>query len=122
MFNIFKRKPPFTPSEVAAGYIEAFVNNNLKDPYSWDDFESAPEANPEVNLAIRLCWFVAGTFPARHNREYMSPEADPYFKRIAQLLRDGKLSDYTDLDLEQVQKGFMPEELKLLLDLPTVSK
>ena len=116
MFGIFKK--PFTPSEVAAGYIEAFANDNLKDPYAWDDFELAPEANPEVLLAIRLCWFIAGTFTARNAREYMSPEGKPYFKNIARLLRDGALSDYTDLDLEEVKKGVMPKELRLLLDIP----
>ncbi|WP_372845269.1 hypothetical protein [Pontiella sp.] len=98
MFRFFRGKPPFTSSEVAAGYIEAFANDNLKDPYAWDDFELAPEANPEVNLAIRLCWFIAGTFPARTNSEYMNPDGKVYFKRIAQLLRDGVLTEYKNLD------------------------
>lgn len=118
MFGIFKKKKPFTPSEIAAGYIEAFANDNLKDPYAWDDFELAPEANPEVLLAIRLCWFIAGTFTARNNREYMNPGGEPYFKKIAQLLREGALSDYTHLDIEEVKKGDMPKELQMLLDIP----
>lgn len=111
MFSFLKRKPPFTPNEVAAGYIEAFANDTLNDPYSWDDFESAPEANPEVELAIRLCWYVANRFPERHHHEYMHPDGKPYFKRIAQLLRDGVLSDYKDLDLEKAQRGDMPDAL-----------
>jgi len=118
MFKIFKRRPPYTPSEIAAGYIEAFANDNLQDPYAWDDFELAPEANHEVILAIRLCWLVAGKFPARHDREYMHPDGKPYFRRIAELLRKRELADFSEIDMDQVQKGNLPPELNDKLGLP----
>ncbi len=117
MFSFFKRKPPYTPSEIAAGYIEAFANDNLQDPYAWDDFELAPEGNAEVILAIRLCWYVAGEFPARHDREYMAPEGKPYFRKIAKLLRKGKLAEYSSLNLEKVKQGGFPEKLHKQLGL-----
>jgi len=115
--GLFKRssKGWFTSNEVAAGYIEAFANDTLNDPYSWDDFETGPEQNPEVKLAIRLCWFIANKFPERHHGEYMNPEGKPYFKKIAQLLRDGMLFDYKDLDLEKARRGDMPEQLLSML-------
>ena len=117
--GLFKRSPKgwFTPNEVAAGYIEAFANDTLNDPYSWDDFESGPEQNPEVELAIRLCWCIANRFPQRHHREYMNPDGKPYFKKIAQLLRGGELSDYKNLDLEKVQRGDLPERLLSALSI-----
>ena len=118
MFSFFKRKPPHTPSEVAAGYIEAFANDTLKDPYSWDDFESAPESNREVELAIRLCWYVANRFPERNNREYMHPDGKPYFRKIAKLLRERRLKDYQDIDLEEARKGYLPDRLRVELNLP----
>lgn len=52
--KFLKTKPHYMPAEIAAGYIEAFVNETLRDPYAWDDFESCEYSNPEVNLALHL--------------------------------------------------------------------
>lgn len=103
------------PREIAAGFIEAFVNGTLRDPYSWDDFETVPHDNPEADLALHLCWWVAKKHPAKHDKEYMAPEAKPEFLKIAELLRTGKLMPFVSEDRKEILAGALPISLKTLL-------
>jgi hypothetical protein len=103
------------PREIAAGYIEAFVHGTLRDPYSWDDFETIPHENPEVDLALNLCWWAAKNNPARHDKEYMAPSGAPYFLKIAALLRTGALEPFVNHKRDEILKGNIPKELLTLL-------
>ncbi len=115
----------YLPNKDAAELIDKFVSlpregNTENNAYAWDDFETIEHLNKEVELALWLCWHFADKFPARHHREYMAPEGSPYFKRIAALLRKGKLAEYSSLDLEKVKQGDFPEDLRKLLDMREV--
>lgn len=104
------------PSEIAAGYIEAFANGSLHDPYSWDDFELMDHANPEVALALKLCGHAASLHPPRNDREYMAPSGVPHFKHIAALLRSGALKAFVSLGGDAGLPEDLPVELKRLLE------
>ena len=116
LLKLFKAKPHYMPVEIAAGYIEAFVNGTLRDPYSWDDFESCEHSSPEVKLALYLCGWAAKQCPPRNDREYMAPTGTPYFLRIAALLRTGGLSPFVNLEIDAILAGDMPRELSELLE------
>jgi hypothetical protein len=122
-FAFFKSKRNYTPNEIAAGYIEAFVNGTLRDPYSWDDFETIPDENPEVDLALHLCWMIARQHQPRHDKEYMAPTGKPGFLVVAGLLRSGKLQPFISLDRKEVLEGNIPKPLSdLLKDEPKTSR
>ena len=114
--NIFKSKPNYMPREIAAGYIEAFANGTLRDPYSWDDFETVPHDNSEVDLALQLCWWAAKQNPARHDKEYMAPGGKPVFTKIAALLRAGELSPFANSNRKEILAGTLPVQLRTLLE------
>jgi len=104
------------PCEIGAGYIEAFANSNLKDPYSWDDFESVEHSNPEVKLALYLCWWACNRHVARHDNEYMAPSGAAVFLKIASLLRSGELKEFINLTKDDVLTGKMPTSLLVRLE------
>jgi hypothetical protein len=112
----FKAAPHYMPSEIAAGYIEAFVNGTLRDPYSWDDFELSEHSNPEINTALFLCGWAVKHHPPRNDHEYMAPTAAPYFLRIAKLLRNGELKPFVSVDQQAILAGNIPTELRDLLE------
>lgn len=107
----------YTSRKEGADTIRKFVHGTSSD-YEWDDFESIEEDNPEVDLAIRLCWFVATKFPARRKTEYCAPEALPYFLRIADALENGF---FAKIDYEQakvgLQRGVLTDYLNGVVDL-----
>jgi hypothetical protein len=109
-------KGKFTTNQHAAGIIKRFISGS-SDRYEWDDFETIPEKNPVVDLAIRLCWYFAAKFPATKPTEYCSSEADPWFLRIANALEKGS---FADLDYEGVKQSLaqnkLPETVQRILE------
>ena len=65
--------------------------------------------NPEVDLAINLCWFFAGEFPAEKPTEYCGRGADQYFLRIADALENGS---FAKLDYEAIKKSLKKDILQ----------
>jgi hypothetical protein len=101
----------------AAEIIRRFVSGN-SDEYEWDDFETANQENPQVELAILLCWYFAAKFPARNSTEYCDPQADRYFLRIADALERGFLKEIEFEKVKQELKaGNMEESLRKILSL-----
>jgi len=115
--KFFKRAAKHTSCEDAAGIIKRFTLGGGKNPYEWDDFESITEDNPDVNLAIHLCWHYAGKYPARRPTEYCGQEAREYFLGIAYALENKLFSNLDHMGiLRELKMGQMPESLGQLLD------
>lgn len=105
-----------TSNTEGAALIRRFVEGNIG-PYEWDDFETHIELNPEVDLAIRLCWFFAGRFPSTRATEYCAREADQYFLRVADALERGHLRNL-DIDKEKARlaKGQLSRTVAQMLN------
>jgi len=110
----------YTENKDAAEIIRRFVHGT-GDQYEWDDFETISENNPDVDLAIELCLFFAGEFPATNKNEYCDKQADPYFLKIAEALENSK---FQDLDLEAVKdslkKNVLPESVSRILGIESI--
>jgi len=97
----FLNKGKYTTNKDAAEIIRRFVNGTSRNPYEWDDFESIKENNPDVNLAIRLCWFFANRFPSDVPTKYCSQKANLFFLKIAEALENNK---FQNMDYEETIK------------------
>jgi len=115
----FFGKGKHTTNEDAAAIIRRFVYGT-SDQYEWDDFETQNEMNPEVDLAIHLCWYFAGEFPAKKPTEYCGRGADKHFLRIAEALEKGS---FAKLDHEAIKKSLqnniIPETIRSTLGINT---
>jgi len=104
-----RKRYPIT-NEEAAKIIRNFVNGTSTYDYEWDDFTCFIYENPDVNLALQLCWYFEGLYPARHNREYCGAEAFPYFIAVADLLEAGQLHSFAN---DETLQSFKPKTPKV---------
>jgi hypothetical protein len=112
----------FTSNENAAAIIRRFIQGG-DDPYEWDDFETIEEKNPDVALALELCWFFANWFPSRHSTEYCNPKAFPYFLKIADALEKNGFSDLNHNGIkESLRRKTFPENMYRVLDIHEISE
>lgn len=116
---LFSRKKYFLESARGADLIDGFVAGDYEAEYQWDDFIHAPEENDEVKWAIVLCHFIEYRFPAREGfKEYLHPDGAPYFRRVASLLREGRLAEFGKCNPKLIKhEEDIPTELLALLDL-----
>ncbi len=112
----FWKAGEFTDCKDAAEIIRRFAHDKPSHPYEWDDFESVEEKNPEVRLALHLCWHFAGEYPSEKPTEYCGEGATPYFLAIADALDKGLLHsvDHQTI-IEALKQGNLPEDVKSLL-------
>ena len=103
------------PPEIAAGYIEAFVNGTLKGVWTWDELVMGIHSQKEVALAVDLCHMIEVVYPARSDGEYMNPEGWVFFLKVASLLRDRRLRPFVGLESLSVERGDIPRELRALI-------
>jgi len=113
----FFNKGKYTTNEDAAAIIRGFVRGTA-DSYEWDDFETQNELNPDVDIAINLCWFFAGQFPPEKPTEYCSRGADEYFLRIADALENGSFGRLDHKEIRKsLQKNILPKTISSVLDI-----
>ena len=113
----FLRQNQYVSNDLAVKIIRDFANGAQKDPYAWDDLETTNHSNPEVELAVRVCWYYAGEYPAKTTTEYCGEEAKPYFLAVANALENGKVRamQYSEL-FEVLERGGLPHQIKVLLE------
>ena len=63
-----------------------------RDPWAWDDLENNDGSNPDVFVALILCYQYAERFPSTDPHKYCGDEAMPYFLEIAHELENNELS------------------------------
>lgn len=101
----------FTTNKEAASIIRRFVKGTCG-PYEWDDLESINQTNPEVEIAINLCWYYATKFPAANKTEYCGRIADKFFLRIADALEEGRFIGLDHVAIKRdLQAGRLPSPL-----------
>ena len=128
MYSIIKsiqrilKRGKFTSNEAGANVIRRFIRGH-GDPYEWDDFETVNEENPDVDLAIRLCWYFAAIFPAKSPTEYCANEASPYFLAVADALEKGFLGTLDSVEVvKSLKKNQLPDNVKCLLNVACPDK
>ena len=118
----FFDKGKYTTNENAAAIIRRFIHGT-GDPYEWDDFESVDHTNPDVDLAIKLCWFFAGEFPAKKPTEYCDQRADTYFLKIADALENNQFHDMDhEAVKESLKKNELPKSVSSILSIKDLNK
>ena len=80
-----KRKSDLTLLDVA-GIITRFVDGTCG-PYEWDDFMSPPIEDPAILKIREEGERVEIDFPARHDREWCSPDGGQALLAIAERIR-----------------------------------
>lgn len=119
MFKKIKRAlnfSKFTANEEAAIMIRRFVAGTTKD-YEWDEFEVIEEENPDVNLAIHICWYFAKIYPSQKEHEYCDSFADKYFLAVADSLEKGCFSGMNHSKLiDQIKNMNMPNLITEVLE------
>jgi hypothetical protein len=105
-------------SEVdAAKIIRRFVHNELTYPYEWDDFETITEDNPDVAIALNLCWYFANKYPERTPAEYCSEDAFPYFLAVAEALERNLFSELDHRQvIESLRNNELPDNVRVILE------
>jgi len=107
----------YTTNQEAAEIIRRLVHHELADPYEWDDFESVEDENPEVNLALNLCWYFANKYPEATPAEYCGKEALPYFLMIAEALEKNLFRDLNHKEIIETMRGDeLPDIVKNILE------
>jgi hypothetical protein len=103
----------YWPDNLAVKIIRSFVEGT--DKYgNWDDLMSIPHTNPAVIAAVELINEFDRRFPARHNREYCAPDADPYFLAIADLLEQDRIHVKDKAELEFINGEYSPKMKELI--------
>lgn len=107
----------FTTNKEGADIIRRFVKDAVG-PYEWDDFESVNQSNPDVDIAINLCWYYAAKFPAKNKNEYCGSEAVQFFLRIADALQEGRFAGLDRVAIKcELQTGRLPDQLRGVVDI-----
>ena len=106
----------FTTNTNAAAIIRRFVAG-AGDPYEWDGLESIDQTNPDVDIAINLCWYYAAKFPAANEKEYCGRNADKFFLRIADALEEGRFAGLDRAVMKRdLQSGRLPDPLHSIVE------
>lgn len=112
----------YTSNKDAANIIKRFVHRVDK-KYEWDDFESITETNPNVRLALYLCWYFANLYPInnfceKHNPDNLSSRALDCYLKVADALENDR---FNVLDqkavIESLKKNTLPGSVRKLLDI-----
>jgi hypothetical protein len=113
--DLFHRSQ-YVSNDVAASIIRGFASATLRDSYEWDDLEMANHSNPDVDLAVRLCWHFASLYPAQKSSEYCAKEAMPCFLAVANALEKGlpHLLDHAEI-VKLLKQDKLPDEVARLL-------
>jgi hypothetical protein len=98
-------KGKYTTNTDAVAIIRRFANRTLLSPYEWDDFETQNEDNPEVDIAIKLIWFFASSYPDPKTGEYCDQKAYPFFFKIADALENGEFKNVSSDEINACLKN-----------------
>lgn len=106
----------YTSNQDAAEIIRRFVKGN-GGLYEWDDFETTREKNPDVELALHLCWYFARKYPPQDSTAYCGQKACSYFLRIAEALEKNWFRNIDHRTAKQaLERNELPEAIKRILE------
>lgn len=112
----FCSRSQFITNKDAAEIIRRFAKGTSS-PYEWDDLESINQSNPDVDIAINLCWYYAAKFPAANKTEYCERAADKYFLKIADALEQGHFAGMDRAAMKyDLQSGRLPDPLHRVVE------
>jgi len=103
----------------ASNIIRRFVKGESQHRWEWDDFSSVRHTNPDVELALTLCWYYEGLYPSENPHEYCADEGALYFLKIADALEAGRFTKLKHKEsIKSIKNKIIPDEIKETLRKP----
>ena len=108
----------FTSNRDAAAIIHNLIfGEATENEWEWDDFYSIQNTNPDVEIALALCWYFEELYPSSKPHEYCAKEGADCFLKIANALEQNKFSKLDkEKTIQSIKNEIIPDEIKVILD------